>query len=1120
MAMFRKLFYRKPPEGLLEISDRVYVFDCCFTTGTREEDKNYKQYIGTIIGQLKDHFPDASFLVFNFRPTETESLMSKILSEYDMTIMDYPCHYNGCPLLSIELINHFLRSTESWFGLQPQNVLLMHCETGGWAVLAFMLAALLLYRNQYTGERRTLDMVYKQAPHELLPVHSKLNPFPSQLRYLQYVARRNVGSEWPPVDKALNLSCVIMGLIPNFDGEGGCRPLFRIYGQDPLDVNDRNSKLLFETAKNSKSVRSYKQAESEIIKIDINCNLRGDIMLDCFHVDDSMEREETMFRVMFNTAFIRSNILILNRDEVDTIWHAADYFPKDFRAEILFSDMDAVDSVVKAAISSCFEEKEGLPVEAFAKVQEFFSHVDWLDSRADAALTVLQKISETHSSDKSDEEGNTPKSKSSPHNLKEEQKHKPLPRNLEDKLQLLSIDASKRKEEDERRESEATEQPDRSFHSIEELVDSSHSMEDIGVHVRKDPHLSSDTKTKDVTEVASSSTSSYGPQSSLTSPSSSVLPRRLVGDKAFHSDTIVKDKFQSSTTPQPSDTKNFQSKIQPPPPPSHPLSSPTLSSSTSPPSSVLPRSLVGEKAVHSVTIAQDNSHSSITKNLQSKNQPPPPPPPPPPPSSSNTTMSWTPSDKKTGLSGSFQTPPPPPPPPLPLPPIVSSTKDSVKSESTLPKQSDMPSKSTNSAPPPPLPPSLSQGAVKPGSANVPAPPPSLKNRGPLRSLGPKIPQTKKLKPLHWMKLNRAVKGSLWAETQKSGDTSVAPEIDMSELESLFSATVPTSGSGPSGGNSSRSIAQPKTEKVQLIDTRRACNCEIMLSKVKAPTNELMSLVLTLDESAMDADQVDNLIKFCPTKEEMDLLKGYNGERDKLGKCEQFFLTLMQVLRVEAKLRVYSFKLQFRTQIRNSAKLKRIMQTILSLGNALNQGTARGSAVGFRLDSLLKLNETRARNNKMTLMNYLCKVINEKLPEVLDFSNDLTSMEPASKVQLKILAEEMQSISKGLENVLQEFSQSENDGPQSVVFRKNLKEFICFAEEEVKSLASLYTVVGRNVDALIIYFGEDPARCSFEQVVSTLLNFTRMFNQAQEQNLKQMELDKKKKKKVEKGLGKQ
>lgn len=34
----------------------------------------------------------------------------------------------------------------------------------------------------------------------------------------------------------------------------------------------------------------------------------------------------------------------------------------------------------------------------------------------------------------------------------------------------------------------------------------------------------------------------------------------------------------------------------------------------------------------------------------------------------------------------------------------------------------------------------------------------------------------------------------------------------------------------------------------------------------------------------------------------------------------------------------------------------------------------GSAVGFRLDSLPKLAETRARNNKLTLIHYLCKVL--------------------------------------------------------------------------------------------------------------------------------------------------
>ncbi|XP_023772443.1 uncharacterized protein LOC111921087 [Lactuca sativa] len=102
------------------------------------------------------------------------------------------------------------------------------------------------------------------------------------------------------------------------------------------------------------------------------------------------------------------------------------------------------------------------------------------------------------------------------------------------------------------------------------------------------------------------------------------------------------------------------------------------------------------------------------------------------------------------------------------------------------------------------------------------------------------------------------------------------------------------------------------------------------------------------------------------------------------------------------------------QTRGSAKLKRVMQTILSLGNALNQGTARGSAIRFRLDSLLKLTNTHARNNRMTFMHYLCKVLADKLPEVLDFSKDLQSLEPAAKMQLKYLAEEMQAITKGLE----------------------------------------------------------------------------------------------------------
>jgi len=373
-------------------------------------------------------------------------------------------------------------------------------------------------------------------------------------------------------------------------------------------------------------------------------------------------------------------------------------------------------------------------------------------------------------------------------------------------------------------------------------------------------------------------------------------------------------------------------------------------------------------------------------------------------------------------------------------------------------------------------------------------------------------------------VTRALQGSLWEELQRNDDSQSVSEFDISELESLFPAAVPKS--DDSSKSERRKSLGSKPEKVHLIELRRANNTEIMLTKVKMPLSDLVSAALALDQSTLDVDQVENLIKFCPTKEEMELLKNYTGDKQNLGKCEQFFLELMKVPRMESKLRVFSFKIQFGSQvadlrrslniidsscneIRTSLKLKEIMKKILLLGNTLNQGTARGAAVGFRLDSLLKLTDTRATNNKMTLMHYLCKVLAARSPQLLNFYVDLVSLDAASKIQLKMLAEEMQAVSKGLEKVHLEYDASERDGPVSEIFREKLKEFTDNAGADVQSLSSLFSEVGKKADALIKYFGEDPVRCPFEQVISTLLTFVTTFRKAHEENLKQAELEKKK-----------
>ncbi|XP_047972257.1 formin-like protein 18 [Salvia hispanica] len=1033
MALCRKFFYRKPPEGLLEISERVYVFDCCFTT-TQLGGDEYEVYIGDIVDQLREYFPDSSFIVFSFGDGDYQRDIATILDKHGITVVDYPSQNESCPVLTVEMIHHFLRSSESWLCIGQRNVLLMHCQNGSYPVLAFMLSAFLIYRKQYCGERKTLDMVYKQAPPEAMHSLSPIDPLPSQLRYLQYVSRRNIGSPWPPLDRALTLDCVILRAIPNMDGKGGCRPIFRVYGPDPLMAADPKTKLLFSMSKTNRSAIYFRQADYEIVKLDINCHVQGDVVLECITLDDSLEYEEIMFRAMFNTAFIRSNVLMLTCDELDAVWDAKDHFPGNFRVEVIFSDMDSTSSIVMLD-SPPSQEIEGLPIEAFSQVHDIFNDLDWGDTEIDNAINIIQQMTVSSI--------------------------------LEEKLDFTK--------------KESWQNP--------ALIEKDEHVEDLKVTSSGDFHALVENET------------SYPPASSKSS---------FDFDNFYTNNTGLRVSVQ-----RPAQSKIISPRLSQ----ASPFSQPAFASS--------PQGSLGRLTRYS------SAPVGITALLEDDDE------------MESLLSAVTPSSMKSGLGAVASAPPPPPPPPLhsspdlspstppppPPPPSIGSTEPPHLPSAPCPPPPPLPSSPktipppTGSTPPPP-----------PGRFVPPPPAPSKPGASSmLLSSATAVVGGKKLlragvkakkaslKPYHWLKLTRAMQGSLWAETQKPEEASKAPELDLGELESLFSATVPNSDPRKTYMHGST----VKSDKVHLIEFRRANNCEIMLTKVKIPVSDLMKSALALDDSALDGDQVENIIKFCPTKEEMELLKNYKGDFENLGKCEQFFIELMKVPRVEAKLRVFSIKIQFCSQIsdlrqslnvvnsiseevRNSVKFKRIMQTILSLGNALNQGTARGSAVGFRLDSLPKLAETRARNNKLTLIHYLCKVLAEKLPEVLDFHEDLVNLEAATKIQLKYLAEEMQAITKGIEKVVQELIASENDGAVSETFCTILKNFLGTAEAEVRSLAALYSGVGRNADSLAHYFGEDPARCPFEQVVSTLLNFVRMFRKAHEENCKQLELENKKK----------
>jgi hypothetical protein len=60
----------------------------------------------------------------------------------------------------------------------------------------------------------------------------------------------------------------------------------------------------------------------------------------------------------------------------------------------------------------------------------------------------------------------------------------------------------------------------------------------------------------------------------------------------------------------------------------------------------------------------------------------------------------------------------------------------------------------------------------------------------------------------------------------------------------------------------------------------------------------------------------------------------------------------------------------------SQALRTALSRTLALGNALNSGTAKGSAKGIKLESLAKLSDTRTSDGSSTLLHYLAAQLDD------------------------------------------------------------------------------------------------------------------------------------------------
>ncbi|KAI0307002.1 hypothetical protein B0F90DRAFT_1807716 [Multifurca ochricompacta] len=431
---------------------------------------------------------------------------------------------------------------------------------------------------------------------------------------------------------------------------------------------------------------------------------------------------------------------------------------------------------------------------------------------------------------------------------------------------------------------------------------------------------------------------------------------------------------------------------------------------------------------------------------------PPPTPPPPRPSNTRIIISTTTSSEErshTDPGSSPSPPPPPPPPPPPLPPTLIN----------------------GSGPPPPPPPPPPPLLPTSGGISVPPSPPAAR-LGRLRNAEP----AKRLRPFFWNKLqSTALASSVWNDVPS--DT---PFL-LGDLESTFA--LDSARDHPL----QRASTAKKAFVTTLLDITRANNIAIMLSRIKLTPVDIRKALLQVDDKVLSVDDLKAMERQTPTTEEVTRLKDF-GDVSKLAKADQFFYQIMDIPRIADRLRcmIYRRRLELDVEeirpeldilhsasreLKSSQRFKRVLQAVLTVGNALN-------ARGFKLDALLKLRETKSVKGDPecpTLLHYVARVLLRTDPTLVTFLEDMPHVEAAARVSVSGLITSISTLVSGLDQVQDEVRRVKEARAQPAQdrFVDVMEPFLFKERVTIDAVSKLGSALETDLKSLLVYYGEAP-----------------------------------------------
>lgn len=146
-----------------------------------------------------------------------------------------------------------------------------------------------------------------------------------------------------------------------------------------------------------------------------------------------------------------------------------------------------------------------------------------------------------------------------------------------------------------------------------------------------------------------------------------------------------------------------------------------------------------------------------------------------------------------------------------------------------------------------------------------------------------VPQpSNPLKSFNWSKIpEQKLQGTIWSELD---DTKLYNVMDLESIDKIFCAYQKNGVSAEGSIEDLRTLGKNK-KTMSVIDSRRAQNCTILLSKLKMSDNEITRTILSMDQqNILHIDMVEQLLKYIPSSEEAALLDMHQKELQSRADC--------------------------------------------------------------------------------------------------------------------------------------------------------------------------------------------------------------------------------------------